>query len=75
MRDPAETQKRAFDLLKAALDEILIILPTDKALQIQEHIGLTQLLVEAARERSVKIRLLVGRDCWVSAEIEKLQRN
>jgi hypothetical protein len=75
IRDPAETQKRAFDLVKSASEEILIILPTAKALQIQELLGLPQLLIEAARERSVKVRLLVGRDGWVSAEIEKLRRN
>jgi two-component system, OmpR family, sensor histidine kinase VicK len=77
IRDLTETQKRAFDLLKSASDEILIliILPTAKALQILEHLGLTQLLTEAAQERSVKIRLLVGRDGEVEAETEKLKRN
>jgi hypothetical protein len=77
IRDLTETQKRAFDLLKSASDEILIliILPTTKALQILEHLGLTQLLTEAAQERSVKIRLLVGRDGEVEAETEKLKRN
>jgi hypothetical protein len=33
------------------------------------------LLTEAAQERSVKIRLLVGRDGEVEAETEKLKRN
>jgi len=75
IRDLTETQKRAFDLLKSASYEILIILPTAKALQILEHLGLTQLLTEAAQERSVKIRLLVGRDGEVEAETEKLRRN
>jgi two-component system, OmpR family, sensor histidine kinase VicK len=75
IRDLTETQKRAIDLLKSASDEILIILPTTKALQILEHLGLTQLLTEAAQERSVKIRLLVGRDGEVEAETEKLKRN
>jgi two-component system sensor histidine kinase VicK len=75
IRDLTETQKRAFDLLKSASDEILIILPTAKALQILEHLGLTQLLTDAAQERSVKIRLLVGRDSEDQAETEKLRRN
>ncbi len=75
IRDLTETQKRAFDLLKSASDEILIILPTAKALQILEHLGLTQFLTDAAQERSVKIRLLVGRDGEVEAETEKLRRN
>lgn len=75
IRDPAETQKRAFDLVKFASDEILIIFPTTKAFYIQEHLGLMKLLTEAARERGVRIRLLVGRDSLVQAEIEKLRRN
>jgi two-component system, OmpR family, sensor histidine kinase VicK len=70
-----KTQKRAFDLLKVASDEILIILPTAKALQIHEHLGLTQLLIEAARKRGARIRLLLGRDGPIQAEIEKLRRN
>jgi two-component system, OmpR family, sensor histidine kinase VicK len=75
LRDLTDTQKRAFDLLKSASDEILIILPTAKALQILERLGLTQLLSDATQERSVKIRLLVGRDGEVEAETEKLRRN
>ena len=75
IRDPAETQKRAFDLVKFASDEILIIFPTAKAFYIQEGLGLMKLLTEAARERGVRIRLLVGRDSIVPTEIEKLRRN
>jgi uncharacterized protein YjgD (DUF1641 family) len=51
IRDPVETQKRALAILKVASDEILIILPTAKALQIHEHLELTQLLIDAARQR------------------------
>jgi hypothetical protein len=75
IRDPVEIQKRTFDLLKVASDEILILLPTAKALQLQEHLGLTQLLIEAARERRARIRLLVGEDSLVQAETEKLRKN
>ena len=75
IRDPAETLKRAFDLVKFASDEILIIFPTAKAFYIQEGLGLMKLLTEAARERGVRIRLLVGRDSLVPVEIEKLRRN
>ncbi|MFL6481723.1 MAG: hypothetical protein ACJ70R_02215 [Nitrososphaera sp.] len=75
IRDPADTQKRAIDLLRLASNEILVILPTAKAFQIQEHLGLNKLLIDAARERGARIRLLVGRDSLVSTEIEKLRRN
>lgn len=37
--------------------------------------GLTQLLIEAARKRGARIRLLLGRDGLVPAEIEKLRKN
>ncbi|MDQ3848220.1 MAG: hypothetical protein M3261_04600 [Thermoproteota archaeon] len=75
IRDPVDTQKRALDLLKIASNEILVILPTAKALKIQEHLGLNKLLIDAARERGARIRLLVGREGLVSAEMEKLRRN
>jgi two-component system sensor histidine kinase VicK len=75
IRDPAEMKKRAFDLLKFASDEILIILPTAKALQIHEHLEMPKLLMEAARDRGVAIRLLVGSDGLIPAELEKLRRN
>jgi len=75
IRDPADTQKRALHLLKLASNEILVILPTVKAFKIQERFGLTNLLIEAARERGARIRLLVGNDSLVSDDIEKLRRN
>jgi len=75
IRDPAETQKRAFDLVNFASDEILIIFPTAKAFHIQERRGLMNLLTKAARERGVTIRLLVGSDSLVPEEIEKLRRD
>jgi two-component system, OmpR family, sensor histidine kinase VicK len=75
IRDPAETQRRAFDLVKFASEEILIIFPTAGAFYLQEHLGMMRLLKEAALERGVKIRLLVGRKGTVATEIEKLRRN
>lgn len=75
IRDPAETQRRAFDLVKFASEEILIIFPSVRAFYIQERLGLMRLLTEAALERGVKIRLLVGKDGLVMTEIEKLRRS
>ena len=74
IRDPTETQGRAFDLVKFASEEILIIFPTVRAFYVQERLGLMKLLTEAALERGVKIRLLVGNDGLVMTEIEKLRR-
>jgi two-component system, OmpR family, sensor histidine kinase VicK len=75
IRDPPETQRRAFDLVKFASEEILIIFPSVRAFYIQERLGLMKLLTEAALERGVKIRLLVGKDGLVMTEIEKLRRS
>ena len=75
IRDPVETERRAFDLVKFASEEILIIFPTVRAFYIQERLGLMKLLTEAALERRVKIRLLVGKDGLVTTEIEKLRRS
>ena len=75
IRDPTETQRRAFDLVKSASAEILIIFPTVRAFHIQERLGLMKLLTEAASKRGVMIRLLVGNDGLVMTEIEKLRRS
>jgi two-component system, OmpR family, sensor histidine kinase VicK len=75
IRDPPETQRRAFDLVKFASEEILIIFPSVRAFYIQKRLGLMKLLTEAALERGVKIRLLVGKDGLVMTEIEKLRRS
>jgi two-component system, OmpR family, sensor histidine kinase VicK len=76
IREPAEAKKLAFDLVKIASDEILILFPTASTFQSKEREGLRQLLKEAARERNVKIRLLFGSDGSVKKEMmEKLKRN
>jgi hypothetical protein len=76
IRDPVVIQKRAFDLLKVASDEILMILPMAKAFYIQEQMGLTDLLAQAARERGVRIRILVGREADdTGLEMKKLKGN
>jgi two-component system sensor histidine kinase VicK len=62
IRDPVDPQKLAFDLVKSAAEEILIIFPTAKAFHRQEHHGLLQLLKEAASKREVKVRCVVGTD-------------
>jgi two-component system, OmpR family, sensor histidine kinase VicK len=76
IRDPADAQKLAFDLVKSASEEILIIFPTAKAFHRQEHQGLVQLLKEAASKREVKVRVVVGTDDdSVKKEMDKLRSN
>ena len=75
IRDPTDAQKLAFDLVKSASEEILIIFPTAKVFHRQEHQGLLQLLKEAASERDVRIRGVVGTDGSIRKEIDKLRSN
>ena len=74
IRDPADAQKLAFDLVKSAAEEILIIFPSAKAFHRQERQGLLQLLKEAASKREVKVRVVVGTeddDDSVKKEMDK----
>lgn len=72
IRDSAKAQKLAFDLVKIALEEILIIFPTIKAFYLEERIGIRELLTEAANKRGVRIRMLIGTDELTIKEMEKL---
>jgi signal transduction histidine kinase len=45
--------------VKSAVEEILLILPTINAFMRQEDIGAVQLAQEAAKERDVKVRILM----------------
>ena len=61
IRDPSEIQKLGFDLIKKAEEEILILFSTANAFrrQVKGVGGALELLKEAAKLRSVKIRILV----------------
>jgi signal transduction histidine kinase len=61
IRNPFEIQKLAFDLLKSARDEILLIFSTANAFHRQERTGMLKMLKEAAG-RGVKIRILTPID-------------
>jgi hypothetical protein len=58
-RDPSEIQKIGFDLIKKAEDEILVLFSTANAFRRQEKAGAFVLLKEAAKQRGVKVRILV----------------
>ena len=52
-------QKVYLDTLDAAQNEILLILPTANAVIRQEKIGVTRLIINAAKNRKVKVRILM----------------
>ena len=48
-----------FDLLKSSKKEIMLIFPTNKAYERQERIGLIGLVKQVARDKNLKVRMLV----------------
>jgi signal transduction histidine kinase len=73
VQNPLEISKIAFDLIKHAEDEVMIIFASANMFHHEEHAGTLQLLKEAA-ERSVKIRILVPADPLVRETVEKNSR-
>jgi two-component system sensor histidine kinase VicK len=55
----AKAQNKYLNIVKSASEEILLIFPTTSAFIRQEKIGVIQLVKQAAKERNVKVRLLV----------------
>jgi two-component system, OmpR family, sensor histidine kinase VicK len=58
IQDPQTIQKSFVDMVKSAQHEVLLILPTVNAFLREHRIGIIQLLVQAAKERSVNVRIL-----------------
>ena len=48
-----------FDLLKSSKKEIMLIIPTNKAFERQERIGIIGLVKQVAREKNLRVRVLV----------------
>ncbi|AIF83555.1 histidine kinase [Candidatus Nitrososphaera evergladensis SR1] len=62
INDPDKVQKIAFDLANSAKSEILVMFSTANAFHRQERAGGVQLLMDAARKRNVKVRILTPFD-------------
>jgi two-component system, OmpR family, sensor histidine kinase VicK len=56
---PATVQELYLDILKSATSDVMIILPTLNAFSRQEKTGAIRLAQEAAKERNVKVRILI----------------
>jgi signal transduction histidine kinase/CheY-like chemotaxis protein len=48
-----------FNLLKSSKKEIMLIIPTNKAFERQERIGIIGLVKQVAREKNLRVRMLV----------------
>jgi two-component system, OmpR family, sensor histidine kinase VicK len=69
--NPFEIQKLAFELVKSARDEILLVFSTANAFHRQERTGMIKLLKEAA-EHGVKVRILTPIDDLLKEIVQKL---
>jgi two-component system sensor histidine kinase VicK len=58
IQDPRIIQKLFVDMVKSVQHEVLLILPTVNAFLREHRMGIIQLLMQAARDRSVNVRIL-----------------
>ena len=74
IRDPNVTQARTLEMIKSAKEEVLIIFSTSNAFRRQEKAGALNLLVETAKSKNLKIRILSPVDDHVRSIIDKIER-
>lgn len=74
IREPKVTQERAFELIKSANDEILVIFSTSNAFRRQEKAGAVDFLIRTAESKDVKVRILSPFDDYVRNIIDKIKR-
>ena len=73
IRDYVEIQMLAFELVKSATYEILVIFSTANAFHRQERAGTMELFKEAAAGRRVKIRILTPIDDIIKEKAQKFK--
>ncbi|MFL6435485.1 MAG: ATP-binding protein, partial [Nitrososphaeraceae archaeon] len=66
-------QDRYLDIVKAASEEILWIFPTTNAFIRQYKMGAIPLAIQAARERNVKVKVLVPANRLIEEKIQQLK--
>jgi nitrogen-specific signal transduction histidine kinase len=71
----ARAQDRYLDIVKTASEEILWIFPTTNAFLRQDKMGAVPLAIQAARERSVKVKILVPANNLVEQRVQHLKQN
>ena len=71
----ARAQDVYLDIVKSASEEILWIFPTTNAFVRQDKIGAIPLAVQAARERNVKVKILVPANKVVEQRVQQLKQN
>jgi two-component system, OmpR family, sensor histidine kinase VicK len=66
-------QERYIDIVKTASKEILWIFPTANAFLRQDKIGAVPLAAQAAKERNVKVRILIPANSFVEQKLQQLK--
>jgi len=72
-RDADEIQRIAFDLVKSAKEDILILFSTPNSFRRQQKEGLIQLLTDVASQSAVKIRILTHINSRTSDFLDSLK--
>ena len=70
----AKAQDRYLNILKSASEEILLIFPTTGSFIRQEKIGVIQLAKQGAKERNVKVRILMPSNSLTEQIVIQLMR-
>ena len=68
-------QELYLHMVEGVSEEILWIFPTAQAFIRQERIGAIQLAKEAAKERSVRVKVLIPRNILIEQKIQQLKRS
>ena len=68
------TQELQIDLVKTASEEILWIFPSINAYIRQERIGAIQLVKDAAKERNVKVRIMIPANELIERKVLELKQ-
>ena len=72
LRNPLEIQNLHINLIKSSTNEIMLIIPTTKAVRRQASVGILQLLKESAIHKKVSIRILAPLDSAMEQKINSL---
>jgi signal transduction histidine kinase len=67
-------QELYLDMVKGVSEEILWIFPTPRAFIRQEKIGAIQLAKDVAKERNVKIRIMIPADKLIEQKVQQLKQ-
>ena len=70
----ARAQELYLEIVKSASEEILWIFPSINAFIRQERIGAIQLAKDAAKERNVKVRIMIPANSVIEQKIQQLKQ-